>query len=61
MSKKTSRIIAGVMLLLAVIFAAYALFHPEAGFPWSNTITYGLYAVYTAVMIVLFIAPGKHR
>ena len=59
MAKKLSRIIAALMLILAIAFIAYALNHPEAGFPWNNAITYVLYIVYLAVMIVLFIAPFR--
>ena len=33
--------------------------HPEAGFPWSNTVTYTLYAVYLLAAVVLLLAPFK--
>ncbi len=33
--------------------------YERAGFPWNNAITYVLYIVYLAVMIVLFIAPFR--
>ena len=59
MTKKLSRIIAAIMLVLAAIFIFIALNNPQAGFPWSNTITSILYGVYTIVMMVLFIAPFK--
>lgn len=59
--KKISRIIAGLMLAAAVVFFWYAGNHPEAGFPWSNTVTYVLYGVYALVMIVLFVAPFKRK
>ena len=59
MTKKLSRIIAALMLILAIAFVVYALNHPEAGFPWNNSITYALYIAYLAVMIVLFIAPFR--
>lgn len=59
MYKKLSRIIAAIMLILAAVFAAYALTHPTASFPWSNAVTYTIYAVYLLAMTVLFIAPFK--
>lgn len=61
MTKKVSRIIAIVMLILAVAFLWYAVNHPEGTFPWSNTLTFILYGVYIIVMIVLFIAPFKKK
>lgn len=57
--KKMFRSIAWVMLIAAVIFLVYAVTHPTASFPWSNTITYALYAVYILVMLVLFVASRK--
>ena len=59
--KKTCRIIAGVMLVSAIGFIAFALNHPESSFPWSNTVTYTIYGLYALVMIVLFIAPFKGK
>ena len=35
MSKKVSRIIGGIMLILAVAFLFVALGHPEMSFPWD--------------------------
>lgn len=57
MSKKASRIIAAVMLAIAACFVWYALRHPEASFPWSNVVTFGIFIVYLAAMIILFVAP----
>ena len=59
--KKTSRIIAGVMLAVALVFCGYAIHHPELSWPWSNGVTFTLYGIYTAVMVLLFIAPFKSR
>ncbi len=59
MTKKKSRIIGFIMLILAIAFLIFALNHPEMSFPWSNTITYLLYALYLAVMVTLFAAPLK--
>ena len=61
MTKKTLRIIAAVMLVIAAAFIVFALTHPDAVFPWSNTVSYIIYGVYAAIMIVLFIAPVKKR
>ncbi len=57
--KKKSRIIALMMLFVAIIFFVYAINHPEASFPWSNTITYFIYAVYILIMMLLFVAPFR--
>ena len=61
--KKTCKIIASVMLVVAIGFIVFALNHPESVFPWSNTVTYTIYGLYALMMIVLFIAPfeGKGR
>lgn len=57
--RKMFRSIAWVMLIAAAIFLVYAVIHPTASFPWSNAITYALYAVYILVMPVLFVASRK--
>ena len=59
MSKKVSRIIGAVMLAAAVIFVIIALTHPEMSFPFSNAVTYCIYAVYAALTVLLLIAPFK--
>ncbi len=61
MTKKTSRILALAMLLAAVIFLFLAFSHPEASFPWSNTITWSIYFVYFILMILFFIAPFRKK
>ena len=61
MTKKYSRIIAVIMLVIAVIFIFVALNNPQASFPWSNTITYILYGLYVVIMVALFIAPYKKK
>lgn len=57
MNKKVSRTIGLVMVIIAIVFVAFALNHPEAGFPWSNTITWILYCIYSLVTAILLIAP----
>ena len=53
------RLISIVMLIAGIIFAIYALSHPELSFPWSNKVTFILYAVYIVVMVFLFIFTGE--
>lgn len=59
MTKKRSRLLGGVLLLAGVLFVLYALQNPQASFPWSNAVTYGLYGLYAAVILVLLAAPFK--
>lgn len=62
LSRKTSRIIASAMLVLALAFLAFAFTHPEAGFPWSNSVTYFICAVYGAVMVLFCLSrPAGNR
>lgn len=61
MTKKISRIIGSIMLVIAIAFVVFALNHPEMSFPWSNTITWVLYGVYAVVTVVLLIAPTKKK
>ena len=61
MKKISARIIASIMLVIAITFFIYALNHPEATFPWSNTITYAIYVIYFSIMCILFIVPFKHK
>lgn len=55
--KKKSRIIAVIMLIVAIVFVLVALNHPEQSFTWNNSITFSIYAIYIAIMVILFIAP----
>ena len=61
MTKKISRILALAMLFAAVIFLFFAFSHPEASFPWSNTITWIIYFVYFDLIILFFIAPFRNK
>ena len=56
-----SRMTALAMALFAVLFVLYAVNHPELSFPWSNTVTYCLYGVYLAAVIILFAAPFQKK
>ena len=59
MSKKVSRIIGAVMLAAALILVIIALMNPQMSFPFSNAVTYCIYAVYAALTVLLLIAPFK--
>lgn len=61
MKKSTARAIGIGLLVIAAAFVGYALGHPEASFPWSSGITYGIYAVYAAAVVVFLIAPFDHK
>lgn len=61
MTKKISRIIGSIMLVIAIAFVVFALKHPEMSFPWSNTITWVLYGLYALVTAILLIAPAKKK
>ena len=60
MTKKRARLLGLLLLLAAVLFVLYALQNPQAGFPWGNGVTYTLYGVCAAVLVLL-IAPFKRR
>lgn len=57
--KKTARVIAGFMLVAAIVFFLVALNHPEFSWPWNNTVSYILYSVYALVVIILFVISFK--
>ena len=59
MIRKISRTTALLMLIIAIAFIVFALSNPQAGFSWNNSITYTIYGVYAALMLVLFIAPFR--
>lgn len=61
MRKKTSWTIGLIMLIVAIAFVIFALTHPTASFPWSNTITYILYIVYFIGVIVFLISPFRKK
>ena len=62
MKKSTARGIGIGLLVVAAAFVGYALGHPEASFPWGTGVTYALYAVYAAAVVVLLLAPiGKRQ
>lgn len=62
MTKKTSRKLGLLLLVLAVCFVAYALGHPTGSFPWSNSVTYAIYLGYLLVTAAFLWAPfGKKQ
>ena len=61
MKKNRKFLIIGIaMVIVAICFIIYALNNPQAGFNWSNFITYGIYLGYVAAT-VLFIAKGLYN
>lgn len=51
-----------VLVLVAILFLIFAFNHPEMSFPWNNNVTltlYGIYAVLTIAMFVLFAVLKK--
>lgn len=50
-----------ILLIIAVVFTAVALFNPQMSFPWSNAFTYGLYTGYSIVTLVIFILAVKFK
>ena len=61
MRKKTSWTIGLIMLIVAIAFVIFALTHPTASFPWSNTLTYILYIVYFIGVVVFLIFPFRKK
>ncbi len=60
MTKRASRKLGLLLLVLAVCFVVYALGHPTGSFPWSNSVTYGIYLGYLLVTAAFLWAPfGK--
>jgi len=54
--KRSVYLLIGVaMLIVAIGFIFFALNNPQASFPWSNSISYGIYVIYTIIMIACFI------
>jgi hypothetical protein len=47
------------MLGVALAFVAYALNHPEASFPWPNSVSYIIYATYILITVGLLILSRK--
>lgn len=61
MSKRISRIIACIMLVIGVVFFIVALNNPQFSWPWGNTITNGIYMLYLVVIVMLFVVPFKKK
>ena len=53
--KKKFFIPACILASIGVVFAVYAVFHPELSFPWSEQITHILYGVYVDAVLLLFV------
>lgn len=54
-NRKKIRVIAVIMLLLAIVFLIYALHHPEASFSLDVNVTHTIYGVYILGAVVLLI------
>ena len=52
--KKRFLLSACVLIVIAVCFVIYAMWHPELSFPWSASITYVLYGLYVDGIVLLF-------
>ena len=50
-----------VMIAAAILFFLYALNNPQASFPWSNAVSYTLYALYAVLTAAFFILGWKIR
>ena len=48
-------LLGNLLVIIAILFIAFALNHPEMSFPWPNTITYTLYGMYAITTITVFI------
>ncbi len=49
------------MLIIMIVFIAYALQHPEGSFPFDLSITYMLYLIYFIAMIAMFVLSSINR
>ncbi len=56
-NKKSFYIPGGVLCLIAAVFIAFALTHPELSFPWPNWVSYTLYAMYAVYTVLVFCMP----
>ena len=56
-NNKVYYVLGGILCLLAVIFAAAALTHPEMSFPWPNWVSYTIYALYGIYTVLIFCMP----
>lgn len=60
-NSKIFGIVGFIMALILLAFLIYAFNHPSGSFPWSLEITYFIYAVYIAIMIIMFILSMKGK
>ena len=54
MKSKVLLVIGSLMMVFAIGFVVYALNNPQDSFPWSDVITYSIYALYSIIMICCF-------
>lgn len=61
MNKNRNFLILGIaMVIAAVLFIYYALNNPQASFPWQNSVTYSIYAIYL-ILAVSLITKGLKK
>ena len=61
MNQHISKIISWIMIVIAILFIAFALMNPQAGFPWSQETTYVIYMVYILLIIFFMMAPFQKK
>jgi len=61
MKRKTYLCVGIAMLLLAIGFIIYAFNNPQVSFPWNNSITYTIYAIYAIAIIICFILALRKK
>lgn len=54
-------IICLILIIVAILFAAFALNNPQISFPFSNAITYLIYITYISITIVMGILYFKTK
>lgn len=61
MSKKSSRILGLIMLVIAIVFVVFAINHPEMSWSMPLEVVYAMYIAYLIVMIFFLISPFKKK
>ncbi len=62
MSKFKIYLTSGCLLsIIAIAFILYAVFNPQASFPWSNYLTYTIYLIYVLLLVLIWRLVVKHK
>lgn len=56
-NKKPYYVLGIILCLLAAVFVAAVLTHPELSFPWPNGVSYTMYALYGIYTVIVFLIP----